>query len=255
MVMAGAFGFIQQSPSIWHGGLISGFMTMEMYLPKEDVYVVVLSNCDCSSPENITAKLAAVAIGKPYAYKEITITNSILQTYAGVYENENGDQGIISVADGKLYSQLGRNRKISAKAFKKDNFVFEDPMITMEFSGNKRGNIDKLTIHSRSGNEVWNKSDKPVLTQAEIKLDEKILAMYTGEYEVSPQFTFTITKEKDRLFLQATGQEKLEMFAEANNKFFLKVNDAQLEFVNESGKITKVMLKQGGRTTDAMKIK
>ena len=79
--------------------------------------------------------------------------------------------------------------------------------------------------------------------------------MYTGEYEVSPQFSFTVTKEKDRLFLQATGQEKLEMFAETNNKFFLKVNDAQLEFVNESGKITKVILKQGGRTTDAMKIK
>jgi hypothetical protein len=48
---------------------------------------------------------------------------------------------------------------------------------------------------------------------------------------------------------------QLEMFAESNNKFFLKVNDAQLEFVNESGKITKAILKQGGRTTDAMKIK
>jgi len=249
------FGFIQQSPSIGHGGLISGFKTMALYLPKEDVYVVVLSNCDCSSPENVTAKLAAVAIGKPYTDKEITLTNSILQTYAGVYENEKGDQAIISVEDGKLYSKLGRNPKISIKAFKKDNFFFEDPFITMEFSGNKSGNINRLTIHSRSANEVWNKTDKPVLTQVEIKLDEKILAMYTGEYEVSPQFSFTITKEKDRLFLQATGQEKVEMFAESNNKFFLKVNDAQLEFVNESGKITKVMLKQGGRTTDAMKIK
>ena len=228
---------------------------MAMYLPKEDVYVVVLSNCDCNSPENVIAKLAAVAIGTPYAYKEITIENSVLLTYAGVYANENGDQRVISVAEGKLYSQMGRNRKISAKSFKKDNFFFEDPMITMEFSGNKRGNIDKLTIHSRSGNEVWDKSDKPVLTHTEIKLDEKTLAIYTGEYEVSPQFTFTITKEKDQLFLQATGQEKLEMFAGANNKFFLKVNDAQFEFVNESGKITKVILKQDGRTTDAMKIK
>jgi hypothetical protein len=57
------------------------------------------------------------------------------------------------------------------------------------------------------------------------------------------------------MFVQATGQEKLEMFAETNNKFFLKVNDARFEFVNESGKITKVILKQGGRTAEAMKIK
>lgn len=83
------FGFIQQSPSIWHGGLIPGFFTMAMYLPKEDVYVVVLSNCNCNSPEIVTAKLAAIAIGKPYDYTEITIANPVLQTYAGVYENEN----------------------------------------------------------------------------------------------------------------------------------------------------------------------
>ncbi|HMK03104.1 MAG TPA: serine hydrolase [Ferruginibacter sp.] len=249
------FGFIQESPSIWHGGLIDGFMTMAMYLPKEDVYVVVLSNCDCNSPERVTSKLAALAIGKPYADKEISVTNSVLQTYAGVYENENGDQRIISVAEGKLYSQVGRNQKTIAKAFKKDNFFFEDPMVTMEFAGNKTAIIDRLIIHSRSANEVWNKSDKALITQAEIKPDEKTLAMYTGEYEVSAQFGFTISKEKDRLYLQATGQEKLEMFAESNNKFFLKVNDAQFEFVNESGKITKVILKQGGRTTDAMKVK
>jgi CubicO group peptidase (beta-lactamase class C family) len=249
------FGFIQQSPSIGHGGLISGFKTMALYLPDEDVFVVVLSNCDCSTPENVTAKLAAIAIGKPYTDKEITLTASILQTYAGVYENESGDQRIMSIADGKLYSQLGRNRKIIAKAVKKDNFFLDDPMITMVFSGNKSGSIDKLTMYSRSGNEVWKKTDKPVVTQVEIKPDEKTLALYTGAYEVSPQFSFTITKESDRLFLQATGQEKVEMFAETNNKFFLKVNDAQFEFVNESGKVTKVMLKQGGRTTDAVKIK
>jgi CubicO group peptidase (beta-lactamase class C family) len=249
------FGFIQESPSIWHGGLIPGFMTMAMYLPKEDVYVVVLSNCNCISPERATAKLAAVAIGKPYAYKEIAISNSVLQTYAGVYENEAGDQLVINAADGKLYSQRGRNPKISVKAFKKDQFFFDDPMITMEFSVNEAGKFEKLIIKSRNGNEVWNKSEKPVVTHAEIKVDEKILEVYTGEYEVNPQFSFTISKEKDRLYLQATGQERLEMFAEANNKFFLKVNDARFEFVNESGKITKAILKQGGRTTDAMKIK
>jgi CubicO group peptidase (beta-lactamase class C family) len=249
------FGFIQESPSIWHGGLINGFMTMAMYLPKEDVYVVILSNCNCTSPEIATAKLAAVAIGKPYAFKERTIENSVLQVYTGVYENETGDQLVISTESGKLYAQRGRAPKARVKAIEKDQFIFDDPLIAMKFAANKAGKIDKLTIHSRSGNEVWNKSDKPVLSQAEIKVDEKILEMYTGEYEVSPQFSFTIIKEKDRLILQPKGQEKLEMFASTNNKFFLKVNDAQFEFIQESGRITKVILNQGGRTTEAMKIK
>ncbi len=46
------------------------------------------------------------------------------------------------------------------------------------------------------------------------------------------------------------------MFAETPTAFFLKVNDAQLEFVkDDSGKVTKAILKQGGRETDARKIK
>jgi CubicO group peptidase (beta-lactamase class C family)/uncharacterized protein YneR len=248
-------GFIQESGSLWHGGLISGFMSMAMYLPEEDVFVTVLSNCDCNSPERATARLAAIAIGKPYRYKEIPLTDAVLQNYAGVYENENGDQRVISVADGHLYSRVGNNPNAIVKAFKKDNFFFEDPMLTMEFSANKTGTIDKLTIHSRTANEVWTKTDKAAATRVEIKPDEKILALYVGEYEVSPDFSFTISKENDRLFLQAPEQEKLEMFAEANDRFFLKVNDAQFEFVLEAGKVTKVKMKQGGRIADAKKIK
>jgi hypothetical protein len=87
-------------------------------------------------------------------------------------------------------------------------------------------------------------------------VDEKILETYVGEYEINPQFIFSITKEQDRLFLKATGQEKLEIFAEAENKFFLKVNGAQLEFVkDDSGKVIKAILTQGNRQTDAKKVK
>jgi CubicO group peptidase (beta-lactamase class C family) len=248
-------GYIQGSPSIGHAGMIPGFMSMAMYLPQNDVYVVVLSNCDCVSPEMATVKLAAVAIGQPYATKEITLESSILQSYAGVYENKNGEQRVITVQNGKLYSQRGASPKAGLKAFEKNKFFFDDPMITMEFVANTNGKTEKLIIKSRTAIETWTRTDRPLLTQTEIKVDETILEMYTGEYEISPQFTFIVTRENDRLFLQATGQDKLEMFAETNHKFFLKVNDAQFEFVNESGKITKVMLKQGGRTADAVKIK
>ena len=164
--------------------------------------------------EILAEKLSAIAIGKPYAYKEITIADSVLQTYAGVYENENGDQFVISVSGGRLYSQRGRGPEVQVKAFKKEHFFFDDPMITMEFPGNKSGKAERLIIHSRTTNELWTRSDKPVLTQTELKVDQKILESYTGEYEVSPQFSFTVTNEKDRLFIQATGQPKLEMFSE-----------------------------------------
>ena len=45
------------------------------------------------------------------------------------------------------------------------------------------------------------------------------------------------------------------MFAETESKFFLKVNDAQLESVKDDwAKVTKAILHQGGRQADAKKI-
>ena len=250
-------GYIRESRSIWHGGLIDGFMAMTMYLPKEDVFVAVLSNCDCKSPVDVTEKLAALAIGKPYDHKAIQLERTTLAGDTGVYENEKAQQRIISMSGNQLYLQLGRAPKSKITAFQKDKFfVADDPMLTLEFARNKDNKADKLIVHSRTANEVWTKTNKPVNAVIEIKVDEKILETYVGEYEINPGFTFSISREQDRLFLKATGQEKVEIFAEAENKFFLKVNGAQLEFVKDnSGKITKAILTQGNRQTDAKKIK
>jgi CubicO group peptidase (beta-lactamase class C family) len=250
-------GYVYESPSIWHGGGIEGFGATEIYLPKEDVFVVVFSNCDCIYPKVITTRLAALTIGIPYEYKEIQVENNILQKYIGLYENQKGQQLIITVAENLLYSQLGRGPKSKLNAYQKDMFFFDDDaMVTIEFSRNKKDEIEKLISKKPDGNEVWNKSNKLMPSENGIKVDGKILETYVGEYEIPSEFTFAVTKEQDRLFIQGTGQDKIEMFADTENKFFVKVNDAQLEFVkDDAGEVTKAILNQGGRQSDAIKIK
>jgi hypothetical protein len=250
-------GYVYDRPSTWHGGLINGFYSMAVYLPGEDVFVAVLSNCDCNSPRDVAYKLAALATGKPYEHKEVAVANNILQGYAGVYENQKGQQRIITVSGNKLFSQLGRGPKSLVKSYQKDAFFFDaDAMSTIEFTRDKTGGIVKLTTGHFSGNDTWNKTNKPLPGEDGIKLDEHILETLVGVYEVSPNFSFSITKEQTRLFLQATGQQKVEIFAETATIFFLKVNDAQLEFVKDgTGKVTKVIVKQGGKETGARKIK
>lgn len=250
-------GNIYTSPSIWHGGLITGFGTIEIFLPKEDIFVTIFSNCDCIYPKDIALRLAALTTGRPYEYKEISVENTILKGYSGVYENQKGLQQIITVSGNKLFSQLGRGPKINVKAYQKDKFFFDNDLTqTIEFSKNTKGESEKLIIQKLTGNEAWNKTNKPLPSENGITVDGKILETYVGEYEVTPGFTFSVTKEHDRLFLQATGQEKFELFADTENKFFLKVNDAQVEFVpDDSGQVTKAILNQGGRQADAKKIK
>lgn len=250
-------GYVYDSPSVWHGGLINGFVTMAMYLPKEDVFVAVFSNCDCNSPKVITSKLAAYALGKSFEYKEIPVANTVLQGYTGVYENQKKQQRILTVSENQLHSQMGRGPKSVIKTYQKDQFFFTDnPMVTIGFIRNKKGKIEKLVSKNLNGNEVWSKTDKQIPSENGIKVNSSLLELYTGSYEVAPEFIFSITNDQDRLFLQAPEQEKLEMFAETETKFFLKVNDAQFEFVKgNSGKVIKVIMNQGGRQADAKKIK
>ncbi len=57
-----------------------------------------------------------------------------------------------------------------------------------------------------------------------------------------------MTVENDQLMTQATGQPKFPMYAEAENKDFLKVVDAQEGFLkDETGCVTYLVLHQGGR--------
>jgi hypothetical protein len=250
-------GYVYESPSIWHGGGIEGFGAMEIYLPKEDVFVAVFSNCDCVYPKDIATRLAALTTGRPYEYKEISNENTNLKGYTGVYENQKGQQRIITASGNNLFSQLGRGPKSNLKAYQENMFFFEDDaMQTIEFYRNKKGEIEKLLTKKLSGNETWNKTNKPIPDSNGINVNGKILETYVGEYEITNEMNFSVTIEKDRIFVQAPEQDKFEIFAETENNFFTKVTDAEFEFVKDhSGKVTKVILNQGGRQTDAMKVK
>lgn len=89
-----------------------------------------------------------------------------------------------------------------------------------------------------------------------IQIDPRIFDAYVGEYELQPGFVFTISREGDQLWGQATGQPRVELFAESEADFFLKVVDAQITFVrNASGKVTNLILTQSGQKREAKKIK
>lgn len=52
----------------------------------------------------------------------------------------------------------------------------------------------------------------------------------------------------DRLMIQATGQQMVELHAASETEFFLNEVDAQIEFVQGAdGHVTELILRQGGR--------
>lgn len=89
----------------------------------------------------------------------------------------------------------------------------------------------------------------------EIEVGEQLLREYVGVYELTPNFHLNVTLEGISLFTQATGQPKIQVFAESEVDFFLKVTDAQLTFSRDSaGKVDKVVLHQGGQDHPAARL-
>lgn len=88
------------------------------------------------------------------------------------------------------------------------------------------------------------------------KVDPKIYDAYVGEYQLTPTFSVVVTKEGERLFAQATGQPKFEIFPESETAFFLKVVEAKITFQKDAaGGVTDFVLDQGGRQMPAKKVK
>jgi hypothetical protein len=252
-------GNLQGSPTIEHGGGINGSLTNALYLPKEDVYVAVFSNCTCKPPSEVSTKIAGLAINKPFGeQKEISIPGINLEKYTGVYENEEGEQRIIRIDSNQLTSQRSGGTLYRIKPYAKNKYFFENSLSMLEFTEDAKGTITGHTFSSGTQPETyWKKTAKPVAAAPkETQVSETVLASLTGDYELQPNFIITVTRENKQLFAQATGQPKFELFAVSETKWFLKVVDARVEFVkDDTGKVTKLVLDQGGQKIEGRKIK
>jgi len=252
-----ALSKVQGSPTIEHSGGINGFQTDALYMPKEDIFVAIFSNCNCNPPGDMTQRIAAITMGNPYIWKEIAITETAAKEYAGVYENAEGEKRIISVEGNKLTSQRGAGTRFIIKPFEKDKFFFEKFLDTLEFTRNSSGKIEKLQYKSRNEESEWKKTDNPApAAGTEFKVDDAILHTYVGEYVLTPGFSIAITLEGNRLMAQATGQGKNEIFPESPTKFFYKVVNAQIEFFKGTdNNVSHLVLYQNGQSIQGKKIK
>ncbi len=247
---------VQGSPSIEHGGGINGYLTNGIFLPKEDVFVAVFSNNTAKGPDAVSTKMAAIAIGKPYVRTETPVPAEMIDQYPGVYDDENGTLRMITKEGTQLFSQRSGGEKLKIKQFAPDKFFFDDYLTVLTFKRDASGSIISADLDDRAEITIYKKTDKPVPSHVEIKLEPEVLTNYTGEFELSPGFVIAVTLEGDRIFTQATGQSKVEIYPESDTKFFLKVFDAQLEFVkDESGKFNKMILHQGGRDIEGKRVK
>jgi serine-type D-Ala-D-Ala carboxypeptidase/endopeptidase len=96
---------------------------------------------------------------------------------------------------------------------------------------------------------------EPIKEHLQVTVNTKVFDNYVGSYELAPNAILTVSRTGDELFTQLTGQPKVQVFPESDQKFFFKVVDAQLTFDTDAqGKATQVVLHQNGRDITAKRI-
>ena len=233
---------IQGSPTIEHSGGINGFLTCTIYLPREDVFIALLTNSTAARPDRIASVMAALAIHKPYEYRKFSLPYDSLPAYTGVYNSLYNGQMLVTLKDSSIYAMVrgsDRNRYIP---YDHDKFYMEGGFGTLTFSRDANGKVDSVVSADRNTPVAWGKTDLPMPVRKTVILPEKLLEKYLGQYKINDKLAIRITLEKGQLFAAGSGQKKFAIYSDSEHSFYAKDIDILMEFVRVEHTGDMVML-------------
>jgi tetratricopeptide (TPR) repeat protein len=267
---------------IEHGGGINGFRTGFRRL-VDDGHLIVLIDNTSSSVAGLQQGITNILYGLPAEEPKQSIARVLGETIevegveAGIRQYRDLRENYPEVYDFRPrelnrlgYDALGKGEVATAIAvFALNVEVYPDASNTYDSLGEaymKAGERELAIENYRKSLELnpGNDNAKKMLDElgvedqglgGEITVEPEILQTYVGVYELQPGFTMTVTLEDGHMMVQATGQAKFEIFAMSETRFFLKVVDAQIEFIrDDAGVAESLTLFQGGQEVPGTKI-
>ncbi|MEM1041504.1 MAG: serine hydrolase [Bacteroidota bacterium] len=265
---------------IAHSGGIPGFNTQLWYLPETDHTIAVLDNGGGNSG-TVAEVVARALIGQPTPEPVISIAEPVAEAIdaegidAGIAlyrelkasqpdaydfgENELNGLGYQYLGDGDLDTAI-RIFQLNVEMFPEAS----NPYDSLGEAYLEAGNRDLAIVNYQKALELNPNTQTAIdalremgveVEEPEITLSPDVLAGYVGTYEIQPSFVIDVTTEGGQLFAQATGQQRFEVFPASEDRFYLKVVDAQITFNrDEAGAVESLTLHQGGQNVPAPKV-
>ena len=243
-----------QSPIIWHNGGTGGYHSFVGFEPQGKRGVVVLANCSQSmdalafgllrgDKEKIAAAAPAAAAALPAVR---------LEDYVGRYSLAPTFVMSVTANDGHLFVQATGQSQLLLQPVAVDRFKVAGVEAEVSFERAAAGQVAALILHQNGVDQRAPRGE--AVLPAEVALPVEVLREYAGDYPLVPGFVLGVTEQDGRLYVQATGQARLPVYASAKDEFFYKVVDAQLTFRRDAaGRVTGLVLHQGGRDQLAAK--
>ena len=88
------------------------------------------------------------------------------------------------------------------------------------------------------------------------KIDPKVFDTYVGTYQFDDKRSYSVTREGDRFFGQASNNPKRELFPASESKFFIPEVESQVTFVKgEKGEVVELVYEQNEGSRHCKRIK
>lgn len=236
---------------IWHNGGTGGYRSFLGFDAKNRVGVVVLSNMATNAGvDDIGRHLLDRTAPLLEAHKETAVNPKLFDGYAGSYQLAPAFILTVTRDGGQLFVQATGQPKFEVFPEGDRDFFFKVVDARITFQVDEKGRANALVLH-QNGRDVPAKRIEGDADASKVKgqvtIDPAILDKYVGRYMLNPAFILTVTREDNHLYVQATGQARLEVFAKSAREFFYTVVDAQITFETDAtGRPTKLILHQNG---------
>jgi CubicO group peptidase (beta-lactamase class C family) len=262
-----------------HGGAVNGFNSLiERYTDDKNL-IVLLNNTGATDLQDIANHIEKILYNEKYEMpKEPAVikfarkisedgVDKVIKYYENLSSEETQKLNERDINNlGYFLLNTGKT-KDAIKIFKLniDQYNSANSYDSYAEALMKNGQTEeavknyKKSLEMNPGNtnavEMLKKMGVEYKTEA-VNIDPEIYKTLTGEYQLTPTFSITVTTENNRIFEQATDQQKFEIFPTSEYEYYLKAVDAQISFVkDDSGKITELILHQNGQDMPGKKIK
>ena len=265
-----------------HTGGINGFITMNFRMVDENNLIVIFNNTGETRLRDMGQGIINILYDKPCDLPKRSLAlillraineeglNAGLNKYREIKQSFPDDYEIDEIEINALgYSFLGKNRmeeaieifKINIEEFPESFNVYDSMAEAYMTNGDNELAIEyykkslEINPQNTNGINMLKKLGVNIDEPEEIELTNEVLEQYVGKYQIAPEFIITVTVEGDRIFEQATGQSKYEIFPTSETEFFLKIADAKITFEkDDDGNVTGMVLFQNLRSLQGEKI-
>ncbi|MCA1566136.1 MAG: serine hydrolase [Acidobacteria bacterium] len=267
--------------SVAHSGGIHGFSTLLTRYPEQKHLIVLLDNTSQGGNlGRINRALTNILYNQPFEMPKQSIAEVLMKTItergdvaAAVrqYRELKATQGAAyDFGEGELnalgYQLLGAKKMKEAIEIFKLNVEAHpqaaNPYDSLGEAYLTAGERELALQNYRKAVELNPQNSNAVaiiknLESPAAKVDPAALDAYVGEYDVTGLGVLEISKDGDKLYGAPTGQRKIELLSQGDNRFFAAAVNFHFTFVkDDKGQVTHALVRRpNGQEIQAKKVK